>query len=287
MNVRTTLLSTITVVAIGAVPTVASAAQGGTAGGRDLAAPLPQPQIRPQAETEATSQIGSSNWSGYAESAPAGTFHSVSDMWVVPTVNTAPAGNQFSSDWIGIGGLNDGTLVQAGTEADNLGGTPLYRAWTEILPEVENPLSLTVKPGDKIKTTVAETKPGVWKMTVADKTSKKTASRTASYSGSSHASVEAIHERPCIISPCSSVEDLATLTSTTNVTFDPGKYGTSKSAKTPLLTLVPGGTLDQIFMVNNAGSEIIASPSAPDADKKGPDGFTVADGPVSPPPPKS
>ena len=87
------------------------------------------------------------------------------------------------------------------------GGVALYRAWTEILPEPENPLSLTVNPGDKITTTVKEIKPGVWKMIVADETTKKAASRKVSYSGSTHASVESIHERPCVVAPCNVVED--------------------------------------------------------------------------------
>jgi hypothetical protein len=201
-------------------------------------------------------------------------------------VNTSLAGNQFSSDWVGIGGLTDGTLVQAGTEADNLGGTAFYRAWTEILPEPENPLSLTVTAGDKITTTVKETKAGVWSMVVLDKTTKLKAARTAKYAGSTHASVETIHERPCIADGCSSVEDFATLTQTTNVTFDPGKYGTlvGGAPKTPLLTLTPNGVLDQIFMLANDQKTIIASPSLADTDN---DGFTVADGNVSPPPPKS
>jgi hypothetical protein len=287
MKARTTLLCGIAVAVIGATPAVAGAAPGARAGGRNLPAPLaPSGSL---SAIEGTTQLGSYNWSGYAQAAAAGTFHAVTDTWKVPIVNTSPPGNQFSSDWVGIGGLNDGTLVQAGTEADNLGGTALYRAWTEILPEPENPLSLTVSPGDKITTTVQETTPGVWKMTVADKTTKKTASRTTAYGGSSQASVESIHERPCIMAPCNAVEDLASLASTTNVTFDPGKYGTVVKAapKTPLMNLAAGATLDQIFMLNNAGSEVIAAPSVPDADTAGPDGFTVADGSVSPAPPKS
>lgn len=287
MKTRATLLSGIVVAAIGASGGV-SVAPAGASSGRDLPAPL-GPVSRLPSVIEGTTQVGSLNWSGYAQVAAAGTFRALTDTWVVPTVNTAIAGNQFSSDWVGIGGVNDGTLVQAGTEGDNLGGTPLYRAWTEILPEPENPLTLTVKPGDKITTTVKETKPGVWKLSVADKTTKKTASRTIAYAGSSHASIESIHERPCIMAPCNTVEDLATLATTTNVTFDPGKYGITVGGapKTPLMTLAAGASLDQIFMINNEQTELIASPSAPDADKAGPDGFTVADGSVSPPPPKS
>lgn len=251
------------------------------AGGQNLPAPVPHVSTPSGVE-----EVGSYNWSGYAQEAPAGTFFGVTDTWTVPTVSTSVSGTQYSADWVGIGGLTDGTLVQAGTEADNIGGKAFYRAWTEILPEAENPLSLTVHPGDKITTTVREIKPGIWTMTVVDKTTKLKAMRKASYSGSSHASVESIHERPCVIAPCSSVKDLAELTQTTNVTFDPGKYATAVGVgpKTPLLSLATGAKLDQMLMVNDAASAIIGSPSAPDKDS---DGFTVADGSVEPEPPKS
>jgi hypothetical protein len=140
--------------------------------------------------------------------------------------------------------------------------------------------------GDKITTTVRETKAGVWSMQVMDKTTKLKAGRVVKYAGSNHASVETIHERPCIADGCSSVEDFAELTQTTNVTFDPGKYATALgiAPKTPLLTLTPNGALFQIFMLANDQKTIIASPSLADIDN---DGFTVADGSVSPPPPKS
>ena len=253
-----------------------------SAAGANLPAPFP---ARERA-IGGVEKLGSFNWSGYAQGAAAGTFFAVSDTWIVPTVNTSVPGTQYSFDWVGIGGLSDGTLVQAGTEADNLGGTAFYRAWTEILPEPENPLTLVVHPGDKITTTVRETKPGKWTMTVADKTTKAKAKRTALYAGSSHASVESIHERPCIIAPCNAVSDLAELAQTTNVTFDPGKYSAASgvNAKTPLLSPATGATLYQMFMVNNAESAIIASPSLSDTDS---DGFTVADGSVEPAPPGS
>ena len=169
-----------------------------------------------------TTMVASTNWSGYAQStSTSGEFTAVQDTWTVPTVNTSLSGNQYSSDWVGIGGYSTDDLVQAGTEADNIGGTAKYDAWTEILPASEVVLTgLTIHPGDKIKTTVEETSPGVWKMKVKDKTTGHVGSRTVSYSSSGE-SVEAIHERPEVGG------SLATLAKTTNVTFDPGKYSTS------------------------------------------------------------
>jgi hypothetical protein len=123
-------------------------------------------------------------------------------------------------------------------------------------------------------------------MTVADKTTKLKAVRTASYSGSSHASVETVHERPCIKAPCNSVSDLAELAQGTNVTSDPGKYASAAklAPTTPLLTPATGAKLFQMFMLNNTETAMIAAPSKPDIDS---DGFTVADGSAEPPAPKS
>ena len=278
-----TLCGGTTLVAM--VSAAGPAAGFASAGGRALLAPVPGGGSQEAHSVRGFSQIGSYNWSGWAQGSANGTYKSVVDTWQVPTVNTGVSGDQYSSDWVGIGGLNDGSLVQAGTEADNFGGTAFYQAWTEVLPAAEDPLTLVVHPGDKITTTVKLSK-GKWHMTVKDVTTGQKGRRTvsAAAAGSSEASVEAIHERPCIADGCLSVDDLANLTQTTNVTFDPGKYGHTAKPKTPLMNPAAGATVDQVFMVNNAGTAFIASPSNPDSDN---DGFTVADGNVQPSPPSS
>ncbi len=284
MRAGAILVSATAAVAMIATPAAAGAARPGP-GAPALRAPLP-PGFAPSALAAPlrTEQIGSYNWSGYALTG--GSFHGVIDTWTVPTVDTALSGDQYAADWVGIGGWNDGTLVQAGTEADNVGHKAAYDAWTEILPAAEDPLSLAIHAGDTITTTVEEIRTNVWEMNVNDETTHQSQERTVDYSGSSHASVEAIHERPCIADGCESVEDLATLSDTANVTFDPGKYGTKagKKPKKALLKPTKKQTLHQVFMVNNEGTAIIASPSLPDADK---DGFTLAYGPTSPPPPST
>jgi Peptidase A4 family len=286
--VAVALLGTLSGGAIVAGSASAAAPAGAAGvGGRAILAPLPGGAAPGGQSVRGFSQIGSFNWSGFAQGASNGTYKSVVDTWTVPTVNTSLSGSQFSSDWVGIGGLNDGSLVQAGTEADNSSGTAIYRAWTEVLPAAEDPLTLVVHPGDKIKTTVkfsSTTKK--WTMTVKDITTGLKGSRTATKAGaaSTFASVEAIHERPCIADGCTSVNDLADLTKTNNVTFDPGKYGASSTPTTPLMNPASGATVDQIFMVNNADTATIAAPSNPDSDN---DGFAVAYGSTQPAPPSS
>ncbi len=262
-------------------PATSPAARSRPAVGRMLRAPG-----RTARAVRGVTSLQSFNWSGYAQSDSNGTYKAVQDTWTVPTV-TKLAGSQYSSDWVGIGGFSDGTLVQAGTEADNIGGTLHYDAWTEILPAAEVVIpGLAIHPGNKIKTTVVETSAGVWKMTVQDLTTKRSGGRTVHYS-SSGASAEAIHERPCIADGCTSTSDLAALAKTTNVTLDPGGFSTAAPG-TPvyraLLKPATGATLNKIAMINNAGTAVIAAPSSADTDG---DGFTVAYGSKAPAPPKS
>ena len=166
------------------------------------------------------SQLGSSNWSGYAQGAANGTYQSVVDTWKVPIVKPGVSGKQFSSDWVGIGGLNDGTLVQAGTEADNSNGDCLLPSLDRGTTGSRRSVSLVVHPGDTIKTSVVfSSTTKTWTMTVKDLTTGLKGKRTASKKavGSSEGSVEAMHERPCIADGCTSVNDLANLTKTDNV----------------------------------------------------------------------
>jgi Peptidase A4 family len=278
-GVAATALCCSSVFAAGAAvtPKVAAALVSGI-GGRLIPAPPPR---FPGSPTK------SYNWSGYAQAGSSGTYTGVTAKFKVPTVNASLSGNQYSSDWVGVGGFSEGTLVQAGIEADNFNGSAFYQAWTEILPAAENPLTLTIHPGDKVTVTVLETATNRWKMTVKDNTLATQASRTVSYN-SSGASVEAITERPCIQAPCNLVSDLANLAQTNNETYDPARLTTTppRSAPVyhPLLTTVAGATLTEIEMVANNGTTVIATPSNPDVDN---DGFVVQDGSTVPPPPPS
>ena len=54
----------------------------------------------------------SSNWSGYAASAPANSVSYVAGSWVVPTASSKT--NGYSSVWVGIDGYNSSTVEQIG-----------------------------------------------------------------------------------------------------------------------------------------------------------------------------
>jgi hypothetical protein len=227
-------------------------------------------------------QVASTNWSGYAQnvSTSTGPYTAVMSTWKVPKVTEPKSGDQYSSDWVGVDGFSNSKLVQCGTEADNINGTAVYDAWTEILPASEVVISgLTIHPGDRIQALVEETSTNTWEMLVKDLTTGKSGGRTVSYTAP-RTSVEVIHERPEVGG------SLSNLAKTGKVTQDPAYYSTTinKTPAVPLMNAATGATVYQIFMVNNSDTKIIASPSVPDSDN---DGFAVADSATSPPPPSS
>jgi Peptidase A4 family len=249
-------------------------------GGRRIAASPPPGLLTPS--IAAATAAYSTNWSGYAQavSTSTGPYKAVVSTWKVPTVTEPKTGDQYSSDWVGVDGFSNSTLVQCGTEADNIGGTAVYDAWTEILPANEVVISgLTIHPGDTIMAYVKEISANRWRMNVTDETTGVSGGRTVSYT-TPMTSAEVVHERPTVGS------SLASLAKTSNVTQDPAFYSTTinTTPAIPLMNAASGATVYQMFMVNSADTAIIASPSKPDSDN---DGFTVADGATSPPPPSS
>ena len=237
------------------------------------------------------SSASSTNWSGYVQlAASKRTFSYVSDTMVVPTVVATSAGTQYAADWVGIGGdtPGDASLVQDGIQpvvtTNKKSSTTTYNAWTEILPQPEKPLPLTVQAGDVVTATVRQTAKNKWKMTVDDTTTGVSDTRTVTYH-SRGLSAEAIHERPCIAGNCQSESDLATLADTSNVTFGPGSYSASAPGATsvtePLLRQATGASLSEIVMVGN-NEKAIATPSAPSAAG---DAFAEAYGDTAPPAP--
>jgi Peptidase A4 family len=219
----------------------------------------------------AYTEIGSANWAGYLQYTPhAKTFTAVEDTWVVPTVETSVSGDEYSADWVGIGGYKSAALLQVGTIEDNLDHHATYSAWSEILPAPAVTMSgLLISPGDRIETWIEEIATGRWQMTVVDLTTGAIGGRTVDYT-STDQSAEAILERPKV------GPGLATLAKTTNLTFDPGFYSTAAPdhpAWKPLLATSPVATLFQICLTDSSGGGVI--PSAPSSDREA---FTIADG---------
>ncbi len=135
----------------------------------------------------------STNWSGYA--AANGTYTSVSGTWIVPTVSATTAG--ADATWVGIGGLTSRDLIQAGTQATVQGGTVVYTAWTETLPQSSRTVPLTVRAGDTVTVTITERATGVWDVTIHDDTTGGAYTNSVRYA-STRSSAEWIEEVPSV-----------------------------------------------------------------------------------------
>jgi hypothetical protein len=143
----------------------------------------------PISTTSAT--LDAHNWSGHIFTGP--TFTAVSAQWVVPPVQPSPTG-EYSATWIGVDGVNNTSLIQAGTAQDTANGTTSYDDWYEILPANET-LVTSVAPGDHIQASISESSPGTWTIAITDVTSGKGLSQAFAYSGPS-TSAEWIEEAP-------------------------------------------------------------------------------------------
>lgn len=212
-----------------------------------------------------TSSLGwaSSNWSGYAITG--GPFTAITGKWAVPSVLPSRKGT-YSSNWIGIDGFNNSSLIQTGTESDYYQGSAHYDAWWEILPASETVIpSIAVHPGDVFTASITESG-GQWVISITDSTTGQGFSIKQSYSGPL-TSAEWIEEAPTVggrIAPLAHY-------STTN--FDPG----TANGVNPGLVPADGGT-----MVQNGAT--VSTPSNPDRDT---DGFAIAYGSVQPAAPGS
>jgi len=206
----------------------------------------------------------SSNWSGYAKT---GGYTSVTAAWVVPSV-AASRKATYSSQWVGIDGFNNSSLIQTGTEADFYNGSAHYGAWWEILPAAETVIpSISVHPGDHMTASITKGSGSTWTITIADSTTNKSFTTQQTYAGPG-TSAEWIEEAPSVGG------HIATLANYSSPdTFDPG----TANGGNPRLTAADGGVMIQ----RNAQ---VSTPSVPDNDT---DGFNMAYGRIAPAPPGS
>lgn len=206
----------------------------------------------------------SSNWSGYA--IPGSGFNSVTAKW---TVTAAPPsqGATYSSEWVGIDGYNNRSLIQTGTESDYSNGSAHYYAWWEILPAPETVIpSISVSPGDVMTASIAKVAGSSWTIKITDTTTGKSFTTTQKYRGPA-TSAEWIEEAPTVGGR------VATLANYGQATFDPGTV----NGAAPNFTASESGAMVQ----NNAQ---VSTPSNPDTDT---DGFNTAYGSTAPSPPSS
>ena len=206
-----------------------------------------------------------SNWSGYAVTAPTGsTLTSVVGSWTVPTVTASPdtSSATYAAFWVGLDGKGSPTVEQLGVEANysNSSGSSYY-AWTELYPAGSSYISgFTVHPGDAITASVTytgTTPNGNQDFTLAiqDTTTGENYTDNTSTSGVELHSAEWIAEAPYN----AGILPLANFGSAT-FTDSFATLATGSSTQTSSITGLTGTTAYQINL--NAGSgKLSAKPS--------------------------
>jgi hypothetical protein len=100
-----------------------------------------------------TKKLSSSNWGGYGLNATAGTIIEAFGEWFVPSISCAKKTPSIADQWVGIDGLNDGTVEQGGTYEYCAGHNsgPYDWTWFEFYPynDIQS-VSALVSPGDLI-----------------------------------------------------------------------------------------------------------------------------------------
>jgi peptidase A4-like protein len=208
----------------------------------------------------------SGNWAGYNlgyVSDGRKLFNQISGSWTVPTTSLHAAENEYSVNWVGIGGgcidknclAVDPTLIQAGTgQYIDSSGARSYFAWWEIIPgPILQIANFPVRAGDTffVDIRLAVAFSDLWKIKVVNNTTGQTYTVTVPYP-STRLTAEWIEERP-------SVGGLpAPMPQLTNPRFNNSMVN---KAPTNL------GAGSAINMVN--GSQRLATPSNPDPDRNG------------------
>lgn len=119
-------------------------------------------------------QIGSFNWSGFADVQTGSTpLSSVSGRWTIPQVDclSGPYANQdaFLANWVGLDGFTSGTVEQLGTATQCYEGVEYYYVWYEMFPNgtIEEGTTACInnnvhcpRPGDQIQASVVSTPDG-------------------------------------------------------------------------------------------------------------------------------
>ncbi len=153
------------------------------------------------AATPESQPANSANWAGYvANGTPGGTtpeFSSVSASWVEPSSDCSMA-QGYASFWVGLGGAAQQAqaLEQVGTEADcSSAGAAHHFAWYELVPAAPVRFDLPISSGDHVSGMVRVQGTNVT-VSLADRTTGASATRTLSMSNPDVSSAEWIAEAP-------------------------------------------------------------------------------------------
>ena len=119
----------------------------------------------------------SENWSGYA--IEGGAFTGVQGSFTVPTI-TGATGQSDASEWVGVDGVSNQSLIQAGVHESDTNGIVHTYAWWEVLPAAETPIDpslFPVAPGDTVTVQLQKLASHWWRITLRDGTNTYTTVR--------------------------------------------------------------------------------------------------------------
>lgn len=159
----------------------------------------------------------SGNWSGYVDTNE--SYDYVLGEWTVPSANCGPWYDfnfSQSSTWVGIDGWGSSTVEQLGSATGCVFGASTYYAWTEMYPQIEDPIFEPISPGDQIiALTYAYGNGTDYELWMADLSEGWSYVRYASTSSPlSDSSAEWITERPSCGPPCDNLTNFGTTTFT-------------------------------------------------------------------------
>jgi hypothetical protein len=168
-----------------------------------------------------STSVTSLNWSGYSvASDPASAqphVFGINASWIVPKV-TVSATDAYSSAWIGIGGQQDKTLIQAGTEHDSINGQEYYSVWYEMLPQTAVTITnMILSPGDTITASIDLLDPvqDEWAIRITDATNGQEFIQSCCIIyNSSMLTGEWVVERPTVANQLSPLADFGSITFT-------------------------------------------------------------------------
>ncbi len=209
------------------------------------------PVVTPFLKNLQTQNISSPHWGGYAVVSdnffPQPLVVAISASWVTPTVSASEK-DTFSAAWIGIGGLNEPSLIQVGSQHDCVGGKIRYSLWYEMLPDNSITITdITLSPGDQISASISlvDSATNQWLIEIKDVTTNQRFSQHFFYN-SSQRTAEWVMERPTVNDQTSTLADYK------NITFTDIKAKISD--KTGTLSAFPNY---KIHMTDTQNSDVV------------------------------
>jgi hypothetical protein len=210
------------------------------------------------APTPARLTSRSQNWAGYTitSTPPAKPpqVTAISATWQVPQV-TGPA-NSDSSTWVGIGGVKNDSLIQAGTDQLIQNGKVGYYAWIELLPALPQQVKgISLLPGDTISVAITYQSGQTWTISITDKDANTTVTQKVSYV-SCFCSAEWIEEAPSVNGQQATLANFTSVTFT-NIAATVGGKRAIPSAVCPRPLTVSLTCATPIRMVDSAGKDYV------------------------------